>query len=124
MPRRFKRGARIAEQIQREVAEILRLELKDPSVSRLATVTGVDLSSDNAYATVHLTVLADSPAVRETMSGLARAAGFVRAQLAKRMQLRVVPEIRFAFDESVTRGMYLSSLIDEANRPSPQRDEP
>jgi ribosome-binding factor A len=107
------RSARIADQIQRELAEIARLELRDPRVG-LVTFTGVELSRDQSHAKVFFTVLGAGSAIEDALHGLQRAAGFLRSQLAHRLSTRSVPELHFAFDESVERGVRLSKLIDDA----------
>jgi ribosome-binding factor A len=108
------RSARIADQIQRELAEVIRLELRDPRVG-LVTLTGVDLSRDQSHAKIFFTVLGSQP--EDAQSGLANAAGFLRSELARRLTTRKVPELHFAYDESVERGMRLTHLIDEAVKP-------
>jgi ribosome-binding factor A len=113
------RRARIADQIQRELAEVIRLELRDPRVG-LITVTGVELSRDQSHAKVFFTVLGAESAARDAAEGLQRAAGFLRTQLAHRLTTRKVPELHFEFDESVERGVRLSKLIDEAVAPRPK----
>ena len=110
------RSARIADQIQRSLAEVIRLELRDPRVG-LVTLTGVELSRDQSHAKVFFTVLGPGQASEEALEGLQRAAGFLRSELAHRLTTRKVPELHFAFDESVERGVYLSRLIDEAVKP-------
>ena len=107
------RSARIADQIQRELAEVVRLELRDPRVG-LVTFTGVELSRDQSHAKVFFTVLGAGPVIEDALHGLQHAAAFLRSQLAHRLSTRSVPELHFAFDESVERGMRLSKLIDEA----------
>lgn len=107
------RTRRIAEQIQRELAGLVRLELKDPRVG-LITLTDVEVSHDHEHAKVYFTLMGNQKQVEETLKGLQRAAGFLRSQLAHRMQLRIVPDLRFVHDTSVERGMDLSRLIDEA----------
>jgi ribosome-binding factor A len=113
------RRARIAEQIQRELAELIRLELRDPRVG-LVTLTGVELSNDQSHAKVFFTVLGPDGAVRDATEGLGRGAGFLRSQLAHRLTTRKVPELHFEHDESVERGIRLSQLIDEAVKPPPK----
>ena len=108
------RSARIADQIQRELAEVIRLELRDPRVG-LVTLTGVELSRDQSHAKVFFTVLGSPPG--DAQSGLANAAGFLRSELARRLTTRKVPELHFAYDESVERGMRLTHLIEEAVKP-------
>jgi ribosome-binding factor A len=112
------RSARIADQIQRELAEIVRLELRDPRV-RLLTLTGVELSRDQSHAKVFFTVLGPESEGREALEGLQRAAGFLRSQLGRRLTTRTVPELHFEYDESIERGARLSRLIDEAVAPKP-----
>ena len=102
-------------------ADILRNELKDPRVGMI-TLTGVEVSPDFAHAKVFFTTLTDDAAREETLHGLARAAGFMRGLLGKRMKIHNTPELVFAFDPSVERGMRISKLIDDAVR-DPARDD-
>ncbi len=111
------RSARIADQIQRELAELVRLEVRDPRVG-LVTLTGVELSRDQSHAKVFFTALGPSSDVELALEGLQRAAGFLRSELAHRLTTRKVPELHFEYDASVERGMRLSQLIDEAVRPA------
>jgi len=112
------RLARIADQIQRELSELIRLELRDPRV-KLVTVTGVELSRDQSHAKVYFTTLGTAEEGEACGEGLAHAAGFLRTGLAHRLTTRKVPELHFAYDESVERGVRLSQLIDEALAPPP-----
>lgn len=104
------RGTRVGDQIQRVLSEIVRRELRDPRVG-MVTLTAVDMSPDCAHATVYFTCLEPSH-VAEAAAGLQHAAGFLRAQLARRIQLYVTPDLRFVYDESVARGARLMQLID------------
>jgi ribosome-binding factor A len=113
MPRDFPRSRRIADQIQRELSDIIRLELKDPRVGMI-TLIDVEVTPDQSHARVYFTSLGDPSTIEESTRGLQHAAGFLRSELAHRMKLRVVPQLQFKFDESVERGMRLSSLIDAA----------
>lgn len=112
------RSARIADQIQRSLAELIRTEVRDPRVG-MVTLTGVELSRDQSHAKVFFTVLGPPAAGAEALEGLARAAGFLRSQLSHELTTRKVPELHFAYDESVERGVRLSQLIDAAVRPAP-----
>ena len=124
MPRDYPRTRRIAEQIQRELADLIRLELKDPRVPQLLTVTDVEVSADQSHAKVFFTLLGDERQIADTTEGLARAAGFLRTQLAQRMKLRTIPQLEFKYDASVERGMKLSRLIDQAVASDPKpKDE-
>lgn len=112
------RSARIADQIQRSLAELIRTEVRDPRVG-LVTLTGVELSRDQSHAKVFFTVLGSAAQAEEAAAGLGRAAGFLRSELAHRLTTRKVPELHFEYDESVERGVRLSRLIDDAVKPSP-----
>ena len=113
MPKEFSRSSRVAEQIQRELAELIQLELKDPRVG-LVTLTGVDLTADYAHAKVFYTTLADEAARQAIETGLRRASGFLRRELGRRIRIHTLPELHFVYDASVERGDRLSRLIDEA----------
>jgi len=113
MPRDFPRSRRIAEQIQRELSDIIRVELKDPRVGMI-TITDVEMTPDNAHAKVYFTVLGQQSRIDEAASGLQHAAGYLRSELAQRMKIRVVPQLHFEYDASVERGIRLSQLIDAA----------
>ncbi|MBM3394613.1 MAG: 30S ribosome-binding factor RbfA [Betaproteobacteria bacterium] len=112
------RQSRVADQIQRELADLIRLEMKDPRVG-LITITGVDVTRDYAHAKVHFTAMQGEAQAEEVTRALQHAAGFLRSELSHRLALRSVPQLHFAYDVSVERGMHLSRLIDEANRDSP-----
>lgn len=114
MKRGTGRPQRIGDQIQRELSDILYRELRDPRVG-MVTITAVDVSPDCAHAVVNFTCL-DRAHADEASQGLRRAAGFLRSQLAKRIKMYAIPELRFAYDESVERGDRLARLIDDATR--------
>jgi len=114
------RSARIADQIQRSLAEVIRLELRDPRVG-LVTLTGVELSRDQSHAKVFFTVLGAASEAGYALEGLTRAAGFLRSELARQLTTRKVPELHFAYDESVERGIRLTRMIDEAVKPPPRK---
>ena len=109
------RPQRLGDLIQREVSDLIRLEVRDPRVGMI-TITSVDVSPDMTHAKIFFTVL-EKDELKDTLEGLKRSAGFLRAQLAKRMQMYTTPELRFVYDESVERGDRLSRLIDSALKP-------
>lgn len=113
MPKDYPRSRRIAEQVMRELSGIIRLELKDPRVGMI-TILDVEVSSDQSHARVYFSSLGDQSTIAEATAGLERASGFLRSQLARRMKLRIVPQLQFKYDESVERGMRISQLIDAA----------
>ncbi len=109
------RGLRVADQIQKDLAELIAMEVKDPRVGMI-TLTEVQLTPDYAHAKVFFTTLIDDPAsVQNTLQGLRKAAGFLRAQLGRRLHIHTLPELHFMHDISPARGAALSKLIDEAN---------
>ena len=109
------RGLRVAEQIQRDLSEIIAFELKDPRVG-MVTITEVQVRPDYAHAKVFFTTLADEPAaVQQTLSGLHKAAGFLRMQLGRRLRIHTLPELHFVHDTSTVHGIEVSRLIAEAN---------
>jgi len=113
MPKDFPRARRVADQIQRELPELIRQEVKDPRVGML-TITDVEVNRDMELAKVYFTTLGGEAEHAACLTGLQRASGFLRSQLSQRMQLRVVPKLTFVYDRSVERGMQLSQLIDTA----------
>ena len=104
------RQQRLGDLMQRELSSLLRLELRDPRVGMI-TITSVDVSPDLSHAKVFFTIL-EKKKLAETLAGLKRSAGFLRSQLAKRIQMYTTPELRFEYDESVERGDRISRLID------------
>jgi len=126
------RVQRVADQIQRELASLIQMEVNDPRVG-MVSVTGVEVSRDIAHAKVFVTVLntltedseinkstlsepgdLDKLEIKENIDALNKAAGFLRSLLAKRLSTRSVPKLRFFYDGSIARGQQLSSLIDSA----------
>ena len=109
------RGLRVADQIQRDLSEIIAFELKDPRVGMI-TITEVQVTPDYAHAKVFFTMLKDGKEeVKNTVDGLSKAAGFMRGQLGKRLHIHTLPALHFVHDTSTARGMELSLLIDQAN---------
>jgi len=109
------RGLRVADQIQRDLAEILASGLKDPRIGMI-TITEVQITPDYAHAKVYFTMFKDDKeSVKNTIAGLAAAAGFIRNQLGKRLHIHTLPMLHFVHDTSTSRGMEMSLLIDQAN---------
>ncbi|MBL8482151.1 MAG: 30S ribosome-binding factor RbfA, partial [Rhodocyclaceae bacterium] len=109
----YSRGTRVAEQIMRELAELIQLHVKDPRC-RLVTVTEVELSPDYAHAKVFYTAMGDAARLADIERGLKSSAGFLRRELGRRIHIHTLPELHFAYDNAVERGDRLSRLIDEA----------
>ena len=109
------RPQKVADMIQREIADLLRHEVRDPRVG-MVTLTSVDVAPDLSHAKIFFTLL-NSEQKDETTRALQRAAGFLRSQLSHRMTMYTTPELRFVYDESVERGDRLSRLIDSVIPP-------
>ncbi len=105
------RSFRVADQIQRDVAGLVR-ELKDPRIGMI-TITGVDVTPDYAHATIRFSLLVGDK--EECQTALNEAAGFVRNGLFKRLQIHTVPTLHFEFDRTTERALELSELINRAN---------
>ena len=110
------RGLRVADQIQRDLAEIISSGgIKDPRIG-MVTITEVQLTPDYAHAKVYFTqLLDDKDKVKATNDGLQAAAGFIRNQLGKVLRIHTLPQLHFVHDTSTSRGMQMSALIDQAN---------
>lgn len=109
------RGVRVADQIQRDLAEIIAFEIKDPRVG-MVTITEVQVTPDYAHAKVFFTMLSDKQEdIRNTTDGLRAAAGYIRRELGRRVTIHTLPELHFVHDNSTARGMEMSKLIDAAN---------
>ncbi|HSH26927.1 MAG TPA: 30S ribosome-binding factor RbfA [Wenzhouxiangella sp.] len=113
MPRDYPRTRRVGEQIQRELATLVREQVKDPRLG-MTTVSAVQVSRDFSHAKVYVTVLGEPEVQRQSLQVLRRAAGFLRHELGRRMLIRTVPELHFVYDESIERGSRLSDLIEQA----------
>jgi len=109
------RGVRVADQIQKDLSELIAFELKDPRVGMI-TLSEVQLTPDYAHAKIYFTTLKDDPeAIKNTLAGLSAAAGYLRNQLGKRLHIHTLPQLHFLHDVSAARGMAMSALIDKAN---------
>ena len=111
----------MAEQIRRDLAEIVRAELKDPRIG-LCSFTEVKLSRDISHAVVYCSVL-DENAQQETIELLNRASGFLRSKVASRLLARTVPALKFVLDDSGIRGAAMDDLIDKALRSDSEREQ-
>ena len=108
------RGLRVADQIQRDLSEIVAFELKDPRVGMI-TITEVQVTPDYAHAKVFFTMLSDKKElVQNTLEGLTAAAGYIRGQLGRRLTIHAIPALHFVHDNSTARGIEMSRLIDQA----------
>ncbi|MEH6453620.1 MAG: 30S ribosome-binding factor RbfA [Psychromonas sp.] len=114
MAKEYSRTSRVSQQVQKELARILQQEVKDPRIG-MVTISGVDITRDLAYAKVFVTFLTIGDQTNdESLEGLNSAAGYIRKLLGKAMRLRIVPEVRFCFDETLTEGLRISELVSGA----------
>jgi ribosome-binding factor A len=120
--RGFSRADRVAEQIRRDLAELLGREVKDPRVG-MVSITAVELSADYAHAKVFITSLKPEEGRAEILAGLRAAAGYLRREIGRRVRIHTTPELHFHYDDSVARGADLSQLIDRAAALSRQTPE-
>ena len=117
----FQRSDRVAEQVRRDLADLIRTELKDPRVGMIS-ITAVELTADYAHAKIFYATLNDEHLV-EIEQGLKRASGFLRRELGRRIHIHTLPELHFIYDNSIDSGSSLSQLIDKANALSDQTPE-
>lgn len=105
------RGYRVADQIQRDLSELIARELKDPRV-RMVTIQSIEVTPDYAHAKVYVSILLGDP--QETMDALNQAAGFLRNGLFKRLHIHTVPTLHFIFDRTPERAADMNALIAKA----------
>lgn len=123
MPKEYPRSSRVADQIQRELSELIARAIKDPRINTLITITAVEVSHDLSIAKVFLSFLNKD---ETSMHILNQASGFLRHELGKKIRMRKIPELRFIVDDTVEKGIYLSNLIEQAmikDRGSPSDPE-
>ena len=121
---------RMADTVQRELSDLIRMELKDPRLGGLVTISAVRVSPDLGYADVYVTVMGQALgdeqteiAHRETLDVLNNAAGFLRQELGRRIKTRITPRLRFHYDKTNAYGNYMFGLIAEAVKDLPASDD-
>ncbi|NLC04460.1 MAG: 30S ribosome-binding factor RbfA [Tissierellia bacterium] len=107
---------RISEEVKKVVSELLYNGLKDPRVHPLTSVTNVEVTRDLSFAKIYVSVLGTDSEKKETIEGLLSAKGFIRKEIAKKVDLRVVPVPIFVLDESIEKAMYLTNLINKVSK--------
>ena len=117
------KNTRINSEVQRELSSIISRELKDPRIHPMTTVVSVEVTPDLKYCKAYISVLADEEQAKDTIRGLKSAEGFIRTQLAKKINLRNTPEIFFVLDQSIEYGVRMSKLIDEVTKDLPDEDD-
>jgi len=113
MAKEFSRVDRLSQQMQQEIAVILQREIKDPRLHTMITVSDVEVSRDLSHGKIYVTFLGMAPEkVQENLNILNEASGYVRSLIAKRIQARIVPTIRFYFDKSLDEGIRMANLVE------------
>ena len=111
------KNTRINAEVQKELSEIIRSEIKDPRVNgAMTSVVSVEVTPDLKYCKAYISVLGDKKAQEDTIKGLQSAEGYIRRELARRVNLRNTPEITFKLDQSIEYGVNMSRLIDEVTK--------
>ena len=116
------RLGRIDEEYKKELSQIIGYELKNPNVTGLISVTKVKVTSDLKYAKVYVSVL-NSKNIKETLAGLKKSSGYIRSELAKRVNLRNTPELIFELDDSIEYGAKIDSILKEIMPKKEEQDE-
>lgn len=111
--RQLQRSDRVAEEIKKIVAQLLREEIRDPNLPLMTTVTSVEVSRDLAYATVFVSSLGGSAESEQVLSVLEHSKGFIRREVSHRIRLRQAPEFRFKYDNSSEIGANMAKLIND-----------
>lgn len=110
MPKNNTRFERINEELKKEISHIISYELKNPNVTGLISVTKVKITPDLKYAKVYVSIL-NAKNTKETLSNLKKSAGFIRSEIAKRINLRITPELVFELDDSMEYGAKIDSIL-------------
>ena len=114
---------RINMEVQRELSEIIRGGVKDPRIHTMTTVVSAEVTPDLKFCKVYISVLGSEEAGKETIQGLKSAEGYIRRELARRVNLRNTPKLQFIFDQSIEYGVNMSHLIDQVAKADGNGDE-
>ena len=117
------KNTRINEEVHRELSNIIRGEIKDPRIHPMTSVVAVEVAPDLKTCKAYISVLGDEEAQKSTLAGLRSAEGYIRRTLAKNINLRNTPEVKFIMDQSIAYGVKMSKLIDEVNHGNDRKDE-
>ena len=115
------KNTRVNGEVHRVLAEIIRSEIKDPRINPMTTVVSVEVAPDLKTCKAWISVLGNEESQKDTLAGLRSAEGYIKNQLARKINLRNTPEIRFIIDQSIEYGVTMSKLIDDVNRADDER---
>ena len=110
------KNTRVNGEVMRVLAEVIRSEIKDPRINPMTSVVAVEVAPDLKTCKAGISVLGNEESQKDTLAGLKSAEGYIRNQLARKINLRNTPEIRFIIDQSIEYGVNMSRMIDEVNR--------
>lgn len=110
------KNTRVNAEVQHELSNIIRGEIKDPRINPMTSVVAVEVAPDLKSCKVYISVLGDEKSQADTLAGLKSAEGYIRRQLARTINLRNTPEVRFILDQSIEYGVNMSKLIDDVNK--------
>ena len=116
------KNTRINGEVHRELSNIIRGEIKDPRIHPMTSVVSVEVAPDLKSCKAYISVLGDEEAQKNTIAGLKSAEGYIRSRLARTVNLRNTPEIRFILDQSIEYGVAMSKLIDDVNERDKERE--
>ncbi len=117
------RMRRVAEQIKKDLSQIIGAEIKDPRVTEITSVTEVQLSRDLRYASVYVSVYGTDFEKEKTLAALTGAAGFIRGEIGRRIRLRHTPEFKFYLDNSIEYGAHIDNVIKSLNKDENSNDD-
>lgn len=117
------KNTRVNSEVQRELSSILRGGIKDPRIALMTTVVAVEVAPDLKTCKVYISVLGDEKAQKDTIVGLNSAEGYIRRELARTLNMRNTPVLKFVLDQSIAYGVAMSKMIDDVNKGIKEEDE-
>ena len=117
------KNTRVNVEVQRELSNIIRGGIKDPRVAPMTSVVAVEVAPDLKTCKAYISVLGDEKAQADTIKGLQSAEGFIRRELARKLNMRNTPEIKFVMDQSIAYGVAMSKMIDDVTKDIKNEDE-
>ena len=117
------KNTRVNGEVQRELSNIIRGGIKDPRVAPMTSVVAVEVAPDLKTCKAYISVLGDEKAQEDTIIGLQSAEGYIRRELARKLNMRNTPEIKFVMDQSIAYGVAMSKMIDDVTRDLKEEEE-
>ena len=117
------KNTRVNGEVQRELSNIIRGGIKDPRVAPMTSVVAVEVAPDLKTCKVYISVLGDEKAQEDTIKGLQSAEGYIRRELARKLNMRNTPEIKFVMDQSIAYGVAMSKMIDDVTKDLKEEEE-